>query len=101
MLAERPMLVLSSFHGHTSEEVKDRLLRNGTDLFIILDETASISEPLDVSFNRPFKAHVNQESHHQPDYTLCMARTLHFSPINPALTCCDCCPAITGWTSML
>lgn len=60
MLAKRSMLVLDSFRGHTTEEVKDRLSRNGTDLVVIPGGMTSMLQPLDVSLNKPFKAHVKR-----------------------------------------
>lgn len=52
------MLILDLFHGHTTKEVKDCLSRNGIDLVVIPNGMTLLLQPLDVSLNKPFKAHV-------------------------------------------
>ena len=60
LLNLRNMLVLDSFHGHTTHEVQQKLQNGKTDLVIIPGGLTSVLQPQDVCVNRPFKAVLKQ-----------------------------------------
>ena len=55
-MARRCMLILDSFRGHMTDEVKKTLQHQKTDLIIIPGGLTSILQSLDVCINKPFKA---------------------------------------------
>lgn len=55
------MLVLDSFRGHITEEVKDQCRKHDSDLVVIPGGLTSLLQPLDVSINKPFKANLRAE----------------------------------------
>jgi hypothetical protein len=57
----RSMLILDSFHGHTTEEMKKILKSRNTDQIIISGGLTSMLQPLDVCINRPFKAALKEQ----------------------------------------
>jgi hypothetical protein len=67
------MLNLDSFHGHTTEEVKKILKSRNMDQVIIPGGLTSMSQPLDVCINWPFKAALKEQ------YTQWMAVVEHNS----------------------
>ncbi|CAG8632807.1 2269_t:CDS:1, partial [Diversispora eburnea] len=52
---ERALLVLYSFEGHKTENVKKKAREENTDLCVIPGELTSTVQPLDVCINKPFK----------------------------------------------
>lgn len=52
------MIVLDSYKGHLTENVKDRLKGHKSDLVIIPGGMTKMLQPLDVSVNKPFKKHL-------------------------------------------
>jgi hypothetical protein len=65
------MLILDSFHGHTTEEVKETLKSRNTDQVIIPGGLTSMLQLLDVCINRPFKVTLKEQ------YTQWMAAGEH------------------------
>jgi hypothetical protein len=61
LLILRSMLILDSFRGHTTEEVKNILKSRNTDQVIISGGLTSMLQPLDVCINRPFKAALKEQ----------------------------------------
>jgi hypothetical protein len=57
----RSMLILDSFHGHTTEEVKKILKSRNTDQVIIPGGLTMMLQPLDVCINWPFKATLKEQ----------------------------------------
>jgi hypothetical protein len=57
LLCQQSMLVLDSFHGQTTENVKAQLQQQKCDLVTIPEGMTGILQPLDV-INRPFKGHI-------------------------------------------
>ena len=51
----KALLVMDSFSGHCTEEIRD-LSRNNTDIALIPGGCTSKLQPLDVSLNQPFKS---------------------------------------------
>jgi hypothetical protein len=49
------MLVMDKFHGHLPNRLRNRLSNKNTDLVIIPSGMTGQLEPLDVSFNKPFR----------------------------------------------
>jgi hypothetical protein len=69
------MLILDSFHGHTTEEVKKTLKSRNVVQVIIHEGPTSMLQPLDVCINPPFKATLKEQ------YTRWMAAGEHeFTP---------------------
>lgn len=56
-LDKRGLLVLDSFRGHLTENVREKLCASDTDLAVIPRGMTGTLQPLDVSENRPFRAH--------------------------------------------
>ncbi|PSN51250.1 Pogo transposable element with KRAB domain protein [Blattella germanica] len=64
----KSMLVLDSFRGHLTENVKlklrqencDMVVIPGCDMVVIPGGMTGMLQPLDVSFNRPFKTHLQR-----------------------------------------
>jgi hypothetical protein len=70
------MLILDSFHGHTTEVVKKTLKTRNKNQVIIPGELTSMLQPLDVCINRLFKAVLKEQ------YTRWMAMGEHeFTPM--------------------
>jgi hypothetical protein len=57
----RSMLILDSFHGHATEDVKKILKSRNTDQVIILGGLTSMLQPLDVCINWLFKAALKEQ----------------------------------------
>jgi hypothetical protein len=75
LLNLRSMLILDSFRGHMTEEVKKILKSRNTDQVIIPRVLTSMLQPLDVCINWPFKATIKEQ------YTQWMATGEHeFKP---------------------
>jgi hypothetical protein len=55
------MLILDSFHGHTTQEVKKILKNRNMDQVIIPGGLTSMLQPLDVCINQPFKAVLKEQ----------------------------------------
>lgn len=60
LLQLRSMLLLDSFRGHLTDDVKKRLKDGKTDQVIIPGGMTSMLQPLDVCINRPFKSHMKR-----------------------------------------
>lgn len=76
LLKKKCLLVLDSFRGHTTEEVKKILKKGNTDLAIIPGGLTSVLQPLHVCINRPFKAALKEM------YTKWMAEDDHaYTPV--------------------
>lgn len=60
LLGRKSLLVLDSYRGHTTDDVKKHIKDGKTDLAIIPGGMTSILQPLDVCVNRPFKAALKQ-----------------------------------------
>jgi hypothetical protein len=74
-LLNNRMLILDSFRGHTTEEVKKILKSRNTDQVTIPEGLTSMLQPLHVCINRPFKAALKEQ------YTRWMATREHeFTP---------------------
>lgn len=72
---KQSMLVLDSYRGHVTENIKAALEKSRTDLVIIPAGLTSILQPTDVEDNKPFKHKLKQM---YEDY---MATTQHqFTP---------------------
>ncbi|PSN47047.1 hypothetical protein C0J52_09369 [Blattella germanica] len=54
------MLVLDSFRGHLTENVKLKLRQENCDMVVIPGGMTGMLQPLDVSINRPFKTHLRR-----------------------------------------
>jgi hypothetical protein len=54
------MLVLDSFRGQTTENVKAQLQQEKCDLVIIPGDVTRMLQPLDIIINRPFKARIRR-----------------------------------------
>ena len=52
----KALLVMDSFSAHCTEEIRDLLSRNNTDIALIPGGCTSKLQPLDVSLNQPFKS---------------------------------------------
>lgn len=75
LLNKRSMLVLDSYRGHLTNNIKDKLKDNKSDLAVIPGGLTSILQPLDVCINKPFKQKLKQR------YSNFMATTTHqFTP---------------------
>jgi hypothetical protein len=61
------MLVLDSFKGHLTLQVKEEMRKANTDLVVIPGEMTSQLQELDVVIKKPFKAHLRQ---HYNDWLL-------------------------------
>jgi hypothetical protein len=69
------MLILDSFHGHTTQEVKKIVKSRNTDQVIIPGGLTSMLQPFDVCINRLFEATLKEQ------YTRWMAAGEHeFTP---------------------
>lgn len=55
LLKRSALLVMDSFRGHTTDEVKQLFQENNTEQIIIPGGLTSILQPLDVCLNKPFK----------------------------------------------
>lgn len=60
LLKKRGMLVLDSFKGHLTADVKEEITKNNTDLVVIPGGMTSQLQVLDVVVNKPFKDHLRQ-----------------------------------------
>ena len=60
LLKKRGMLVLDSFKGHLTQEVKEEVKKANTDLVVIPGGMSSQLQVLDVVVNKPFKDHLRQ-----------------------------------------
>jgi hypothetical protein len=60
LLNKRGMLVLDSFKGHLTQQVKEEMRKANTDLIVIPDGMKSQLQVLDVVVSRPFKDHLRQ-----------------------------------------
>lgn len=58
LLRRRSLLVIDSFRGHLTENVKNKMKQEKSDMVVIPGGMTGILQPLDVSINRPFKAHL-------------------------------------------
>ncbi|KAE8740145.1 hypothetical protein FOCC_FOCC014343 [Frankliniella occidentalis] len=54
------MLVMDSFRGHLTEQVKDKFKRMQTDMVIIPGGMTSLLQPLDICINKPFKNKIEE-----------------------------------------
>lgn len=70
-LGARSLLVLDSFRGHLTENVREQLRASETDLAVIPGGMTGMLQPLDVSVNRPFKCGFRRA------YSEWMASTVH------------------------
>jgi hypothetical protein len=61
LLSLHSMLILDTFNGHTSEEVKKILKSRNTDQVIIPGGLTSMLQPFNVCINRPFKAVLKEQ----------------------------------------
>lgn len=71
LLKLKNMLVLDSFRGHMTDDVKKKLQEGKTEQVCIPGGMTSLLQPLDVCINRPFKAHLKHF------YLEWMATTVH------------------------
>jgi hypothetical protein len=60
LLRHRSMLVIDSFRGHLTEKVKEKLRQEKCDMVVIPGGMTGMLQPLDISINRPFKAHLRR-----------------------------------------
>lgn len=57
----KSMLILDSFRGHLTDEVKSRIAEGNSDLVVIPGGLTSRLQSLDVCINKPFKAYVQEQ----------------------------------------
>jgi hypothetical protein len=74
LLCQQSMLVLCSFRGQTTENVKAQLRREKCDLVNIPGDMTGMLQPLDIVINRPFKAHIRRS------YSECVQKTHETTP---------------------
>ena len=60
-LNQPSMLVLDAFKGHLTDSVKNQLRKMNIERVVILDGMTSVSQPMDVSINKPFKDGLRQQ----------------------------------------
>ena len=58
------MLCLDAFRGHLTDEIKNKMHRLKSELVVIPVGMTSAIQPLDVSFNKPFKARLSEQYDH-------------------------------------
>jgi len=56
------MLVLDSFHGHTTNPVKNQLVEKNTNIVVIPGGCTSKLQPLDVAIIKSFKSKVKLQN---------------------------------------
>jgi len=61
LLKKQSLLVLDQFKAHITEKTKKRLENYNTKIAVIPGGLTSQLQPLDVSINKPFKAHMREE----------------------------------------
>ena len=60
-LNQPSMFVLDAFKGHLTDSVKNQLRKMDTELVVIPGGMTSVLQPMDVSFNKPFKDRLRQQ----------------------------------------
>ena len=60
-LNQTSMLVLDAFKGHLTDSVKNQLRKMNSELVVIPGGLTSMLQPMDVSFNKPFKDKLRQQ----------------------------------------
>ena len=55
------LLSLDAFRGHLTDKVKNKFNRIKSQMAVIPGRMTSVLQPLDVSVNKPFKAHLRRE----------------------------------------
>ena len=53
------LLILDNFSGHVTDRIKAFCLRHNIDLFWVVGNTTGYTQPMDISFNRPYKQYLS------------------------------------------